>query len=68
MNQIIYTVWQEPEGWVAKCLITGVVSCGDTAEEAIKMLQEAVELYLEDEPEANVPRKNIRFGNLALNA
>jgi predicted RNase H-like HicB family nuclease len=37
-------------GYVARCLELGVTSEGETVEEAVAMLREAVELYLEDEP------------------
>jgi predicted RNase H-like HicB family nuclease len=40
----------EEGGYVARCLKLPVVSEGDTPEEALAMLQEAVELYLNDEP------------------
>jgi predicted RNase H-like HicB family nuclease len=40
----------EEGGYVARCLELGVTSEGDTVEEAVAMLREAVELYLEDEP------------------
>ncbi|HEY5714014.1 MAG TPA: type II toxin-antitoxin system HicB family antitoxin [Candidatus Gracilibacteria bacterium] len=68
MNQITYVIWQEEEGWVSKCLTTGVTSCGDTQEEAIKNLKEALELYLEDQPEANYKRDHIQFGSFSVHA
>ncbi|HUY44428.1 MAG TPA: type II toxin-antitoxin system HicB family antitoxin [Streptosporangiaceae bacterium] len=40
----------EEGGYVARCLELPVVTEGDTAEEAVVMLREAVELYLEDQP------------------
>jgi predicted RNase H-like HicB family nuclease len=40
----------EEGGYVARCLELPVVTEGDTLEEAVAMLREAVELYLEDEP------------------
>ncbi len=40
----------EEGGYVARCLELGVTSEGDTLDEALAMLREAVELYLEDEP------------------
>lgn len=40
----------EEGGYVARCMELGVTSEGDTLEEALEMLREAVELYLEDEP------------------
>lgn len=44
------TLTPEEGGFVARCLELGVTSEGDTVEEALAMLREAVELYLEDEP------------------
>jgi predicted RNase H-like HicB family nuclease len=41
-------IWQEKEGDVSKCPETGVASCGDSPEEALQNLREAVELYLEN--------------------
>ena len=41
-------VWKESEGYVSKCPELGVASCGDTFDEAVKNLREAVELYLEN--------------------
>jgi predicted RNase H-like HicB family nuclease len=40
----------EEGGYVARCLELPVTTEGDTVEEALEMLREAVELYLEDEP------------------
>jgi predicted RNase H-like HicB family nuclease len=40
----------EEGGCVARCLELGVTSEGDTLDEALAMLREAVGLYLEDEP------------------
>jgi predicted RNase H-like HicB family nuclease len=40
----------EEGGYVARCLELPVVTEGDTIEDAVAMLREAVELYLEDEP------------------
>jgi predicted RNase H-like HicB family nuclease len=41
-------VWKESEGYVSKCPELGVASCGDTFDEAVRNLREAVELYLEN--------------------
>ncbi|MGH3684582.1 MAG: type II toxin-antitoxin system HicB family antitoxin [Pseudonocardiaceae bacterium] len=40
----------EDGGYVARCVELDVTSEGDTVEEALMMLREAVELYLEDAP------------------
>ncbi|MDB5255044.1 MAG: hypothetical protein JWL92_420, partial [Candidatus Nomurabacteria bacterium] len=41
-------VWKEGNGYVSQCLNVNVASMGDTKVEAIKNLQEALELYFED--------------------
>ena len=41
-------LWKEKEGYVSKCPETEVASCGDSPEEALANLKEAVELYLEN--------------------
>ena len=41
-------VWREGEFYVAQCLNVDVSSFGKTKEEALKNLQEALELYFED--------------------
>jgi len=44
-------IWKEKEGYVSKCPELGVASVGDTVEEALQNLKEAVELYLENAKE-----------------
>ena len=41
-------VWKEGKYYVARCLNVEVSSFGKTYEEAVKNLNEALELYLED--------------------
>jgi predicted RNase H-like HicB family nuclease len=43
-------VWKEGDFYVAQCLNVEVSSFGDTKEEAIKNVQEALDLYFEDMP------------------
>jgi predicted RNase H-like HicB family nuclease len=43
-------VYREGEHYVAQCLNVDVSSFGDTEEEALANLQEALELYFEDMP------------------
>ncbi|MGH3196673.1 MAG: type II toxin-antitoxin system HicB family antitoxin [Streptosporangiaceae bacterium] len=52
----------EEGGYVARCLELGVTTEGDTLEEALAMLREAVELYLEDEPLGGPPPPSPRLG------
>ena len=47
-------VWKEAEGFVSKCPELGVASCGDTFEEAVNNLKEAVELYLDNAKELDM--------------
>jgi predicted RNase H-like HicB family nuclease len=53
MKVLEYTgvVWKESDGYVSKCPELGVASCGDTFEEAVSNLKEAVGLYLENAEE-----------------
>lgn len=41
-------IWQEDDVYVSKCPELEVASAGDTPEEALANLKEAVELYLEN--------------------
>jgi len=47
-------VWKESAGYVSKCPELGVASCGDSFEEAISNLREAVDLYLENAMELDL--------------
>ncbi|MBS3772057.1 MAG: type II toxin-antitoxin system HicB family antitoxin [Bacteroidales bacterium] len=56
MKKYEYTavVWKEEKSYVSKCPELNVASCGDSFEEAVKNLKEAVELYLENAKELNI--------------
>lgn len=56
MKTFEYTavVWKEEKSYVSKCPELGVASCGDTFEEAVNNLKEAVELYIENAKELNL--------------
>ena len=41
-------VWKEDDDYVAQCLNIDVSSFGKTKDEALKNLNEAIELYMED--------------------
>jgi predicted RNase H-like HicB family nuclease len=47
-------VHQEEDWYIAQCLEIDVASQGNTIEEALANLAEAVELYLEEVPEPDV--------------
>ena len=56
MKAFDYTtvVWKESEGYVSKCSELGVASCGDSFDEAVRNLREAVDLYLENAKELGI--------------
>ena len=54
MQSIEVVLYRENEAWVAQALNVDVSSFGDTREEARSAIQEALELYFEDEAEADV--------------
>jgi predicted RNase H-like HicB family nuclease len=56
MNLFTAVVQKEDALYVAQCLEVGTASQGETIEEAIKNLQEATELYLEEFPIKQVTR------------
>jgi len=49
MKQFKYVMYQEGKHYVSQCLNVDVSSFGETSDEAVSNLKEAVELYL-DEP------------------
>ncbi len=54
MKQLLARVWPEEGGFVAECVELRVVSQGDTQDEAMANLREAVELFLETADESEV--------------
>ncbi len=48
MRKLNVVVYEEESAFVAQCLNCGVTTHGDTYEEAIENIQEAVELFYED--------------------
>ena len=49
MKEISFVVWKENTYFVSKCLNVEVSSFGNTIDEAVSNLKEAVELYFENE-------------------
>ena len=54
MRTIEMVLYREGAVWVAQALNVDVSSFGDTREEARSAIQEALELYFEDAPDAEV--------------
>lgn len=50
------TIWQEDNAYVSFCPELGVASCGDSPDDAMAMLKEAIELYLENEKLLSSPQ------------
>jgi predicted RNase H-like HicB family nuclease len=68
MRTIDFVLWKEDRYYVAQCLNADVASFGETVEEAIQNLKEAVELYLEGE-EFTLPEiKEIMVGKETIRA
>ena len=61
MLEIDYVVWKEGKYFISQCLNVNVSSFGETKEEAVSALKEAVELYFEDEDKEFLRTDNISF-------
>ena len=48
MTNFKYIVYKEGNQYVSQCLNVEVASCGDNIDEAVSNLNEALELYFED--------------------
>ncbi len=57
---------QEGKWWVARCLDVEVTSQGQTIEEALANLKEALELYFEDSPSPTGPAPMIASLGVSL--
>ena len=71
LRETIHTVISESEGaYVAECLEVGVVTQGESLDETLRNLREAVELFMDDEEPAALglvpnPRLAISFETTA---
>lgn len=65
-----YVVFAEDGAFVARCLDVEVASEGDTNEEAIANLREALELYFDDHTAslAELPPRTYQFGEVPVHA
>ncbi len=54
MLELTAVIWQEGNDFVSLCSEVGVSSCGSNLEDAVAMLQEAVDLYLENARELDM--------------
>jgi len=66
-RRLSYVLYQEGDGFVARCLDVNVASEGATEAEAIDNLREALELYFEDATaEELAPVEHARVESLTL--
>lgn len=50
MKSFKYVIYKEGKYYVSQCLNIDIASCGDTIEEALSNLKDAVGLYFRNEP------------------
>lgn len=55
-RQFAATTWQEGDGWVAQCLEVDIASQGETEQEALDNLVEALELHFEEPTATALPQ------------
>ncbi len=69
MKTIKYIVYKEGKYYVSQCLNVDVSSFGESIDEAVFNLKEALELYYEDEPleESYVDIDEVMIGETVLN-
>lgn len=55
-GKFITVTWKEGKYYVAQCLNIDISSFGKTRKEALKNLEEALDLYLEDAPKSKITK------------
>ncbi len=68
MKEIDVVVWKEQQHYVSQCLNVDVSSFGDTRQEAMRNLKEAVELYFEGESTEMTTIDSVSIGKEIINA
>lgn len=68
MRNIKYTIYKEGDHYVSQCLNVDVASFGDTVDDAIHNLVEAVELYFEEDHAGDyMPVEQAMIGECNIN-
>ena len=67
-REIDYVIWKEDKYFVSRCINVEVSSFGETIEEAIDNLKEALELYFEGENKDLPVIKNVMLGREMIHA
>ena len=66
-RSLSYVAYQQDDGFVARCLNLNVASDGDTEQQAVDNLREALELYFEDADDDDLPEvEHPHAGHLTL--
>lgn len=70
MHNIKYIIYKEDKYYVSQCLNVDVSSFGDSVDEALENLKEALELYFENPQEINsyIPIEQVLIGESLVNA
>lgn len=70
MHNIKYIIYKEGKYYVSQCLNVDVSSFGESVDEALENLKEALELYFEDPQEINsyIPIEQVLIGESSVNA
>jgi predicted RNase H-like HicB family nuclease len=68
MKEFDYLIWKEDNLYVSKCLNVEVSSFGETKEEALDMLKDALNLYFEENESELIPVQDAELGKELLNA
>lgn len=63
-----YAVYEQDGAFVAQCLDVDVASEGDTEDEAVSNLQEALELYFDTNAPLTMSSRAVRFGEIVIDA
>ncbi|MFA5804985.1 MAG: hypothetical protein WC879_10110 [Melioribacteraceae bacterium] len=66
-REIDYVIWKEDKYFVSRCINVEVSSFGETIEEAINNLKEALELYFEGEDKELPVINNVILGREVIN-
>ena len=67
MQKMDYVIYKEDKYFVSQCLNVNVSSFGNTFDEALANLKEAVELYFRDEKENFNEIEEIKIGKETVN-
>lgn len=68
MKTFNYAVWREGKYYVSRCLNNDIASFGESREEALANLKEALELYYEDDDGDYIPVAEVSIGEELIDA